>query len=204
MLADTGDSSLRLWDWFAHNVAKVATAYGSGDYAWLDRHLLPLVKAIDEQMNWEIGPYALPDDTFVLSPTVRENLPKARAAVAAAPKVPGWVFLPAKPPKVLDTLAFTIDDSKVNADEWRYRMTSYNKGEFVDIEIFLDRTTAPLAGTENTFCELVVEALLGEELRLDRVGYLKPILVGDVMAVEKASQMKYLRKHLAQVLAPIH
>jgi hypothetical protein len=53
------------------------------------------------------------------------------------------------------------------------------------------------------FCELVVEALLGEELRLERVGCLKPAVVDDVTAIEKVTQMKYLKRHLEQVLSPI-
>jgi hypothetical protein len=132
----TRDAALKLWDWFSENSGEVAARYGSEDYTWLDHELSPRVSAIAEEMNWEIGPYSLPNQTFVLSPTVRENLPKAHAAVALAPQVPGWVFLPAKPAKELLSLVFSARDSVVAADEWRYRMTSYNGGEFVDIEIF--------------------------------------------------------------------
>jgi hypothetical protein len=31
------------------------------------------------------------------------------------------------------SLTFSARDSSVNADDWRYRLIAYNKGEFVDI-----------------------------------------------------------------------
>lgn len=80
----TRDAARRLWDWFSENSGEVAARYGAEDYAWLDHELSPRVSAIAEEMNWGIGPYSLPNETFVLSPTVRENLPKAHAAVALA------------------------------------------------------------------------------------------------------------------------
>jgi hypothetical protein len=195
--------ALELWKYFSNHVTEIAAAYTSEDYDWLDRELSPLIKAIAEDMNWEIGPYNHPDKTFVLSPTIRENLSLSRAAIALAPNIRGWVFVPAKPAKDLLTLSFEADGFKVNANEWRYRMTSYNDGEFVDIELFFEQSSSPPASHEHMFCELVVEALLGEELRLDRVGYLKPTSVQDVKAVEKASAIRYLKEHIGDVLAPI-
>jgi hypothetical protein len=197
------DPALELWEYFSSHVMEIAAAYTSEDYEWLDRKLSPLIKAIAEDMNWEMGPYNYPDQTFVLSPTIRENLSLSRAAVALAPNIKGWVFVPAKPAKELLSLSFEAHGFQVNADDWRYRMTSYNDGEFVDIELFFESSSAPPAPHENMFCELVVEALLGEELRLDRVGDLKPTPVQDVKAVEKASAIRHLKEHIGDVLASI-
>jgi hypothetical protein len=197
------DPATELWKFFSGNAAEIAAAYDYGKYDWLDKKLSPLVKAIAEDMSWEFGPYHHPDQTFVLSPTIRENLPLSRAAVADAPSIPGWFFEPAKPAKDLLSLFFEAKGSSVCADEWRYRLTSYNSGEFVDIEIFYDSSTSPPAAHEDMFSELVVEAILGEELRLDRVGYLKPTLVPDVGTLESASAIRYLKEHLGKVLAPI-
>ena len=197
------DPALELWKFFSSNATKIAAAYDSENYDWLDKKISPLVKAISEDINWEFGPYHHPDNTFVLSPGVRENLPVSRAAIAQAPRIPGWFFEPAKPAKKLLSLFFEAEGSAVCADAWRYRLTSYNDGEFVDIEIFYDSSTSPPAAHEHLFCELVMEAILGEELRLDRVGCLKPTLVSDVGVVEKASEIRYLKEHLGEVLAPI-
>lgn len=197
-----GDAATELWDWFSGNSGDIALRYGAQDYAWLDQELSPRVSAIAEEMNWEIGPYALPNNAFVLSPAVRANLVKARTAVTLAPTIPGWAFLPAKPAKDLSSLIFSVGDVTVSADDWRYRITSYNRGEFVDIEIFFESSIAPPTSSAGMFCELVVEALLGEELRLDRVGYVTHAVVDDVAAIEKVTRMKYLRKHLETVLSP--
>jgi len=196
-------ATLELWEFFSRNIAKIEAAYDAGDYEWLSRQLSPLVKAIAKDMNWEFGPYHHPDRTFVLSPTIRENLPVSRAGVANAPSLPGWFFEPAKPAKDLLSLVFDAEGASICPDDWRYRLTSYNDGEFVDIEIFYESSTAPPTAHVQTFCELAVEAVLGEALRLDRVGYLKPSLVEDVSVVENASEIRYLKKHLDEVLVPV-
>ncbi len=202
MIQDT--PAHELWKFFKNHTEEIAAAYASSNYAWLDQNFSPLVKAIAEDMNWEIGPYNFPDQTFVLSPTTRENLSISRAAITLAPSIYGWVFASAKPAKQLRSLFFEARDYKVNADEWRYRMTSYNGGEFVDIELFFEPSCSPPQSHEDLFCELIVEALLGEELRLDRVGYLTPMKVPDVRAVEKASDIRYLKEHIGTVLSPMH
>lgn len=88
-----------------------------------------------------------------------------------------------------------------NADSWVFRMTSYNGGEFADLEIFFEPSAAPSLGKEATLCELVVEALVGEELRLERIGEITPVSVPDVRAIENTTAMKHLRPHLIEALS---
>ena len=133
-----------LWAWFVANSELVRKAYNCGDYTWIDEAVDPLLEKIALDMTWEMGPYCLPHDAFVLSPTTRENLAIAKRAVAHAPAIDGWRFLPAKPAKELLSLEFVVEDSSINADNWRYKLTSYNKGEFVDIEILFDLADYPL------------------------------------------------------------
>lgn len=197
------DSICDFWAWFAANSERVREAYDRGDFEWIDGAVIPRLEKIAPDITWEMGPYCHPHYAFVLSPTTRENLATTKRAVALAPTIDGWRFLPAKPAKELLSLEFVIEANSVNADTWRYRLTSYNKGEFVDIEILFDTANAPPSEDEDVFCELVVEALIGEELRLDRVGYLSPRTVDDVLAIERAAPMTHLMKHLALVLAPI-
>jgi len=197
------DPATTLWAFFSSNASKIAAAYDSKNYGWLDEKLSPLVKAISQNINWELGPYHHPDNTFVLSPGIRKNLVVTRAVIAQAPSIPGWFFEPAKPAKELLSLFFEAEGFSVCGDTWKYRLTSYNGGEFVDIEVFYDPSTSPPTTHERMFCERVIEAILGEELRLDRVGYITPTLVPDVSSVEKATDIRYLKEHLGEVLAPI-
>jgi len=52
------------------------------------------------------------------------------------------------------------------------------------------------------FCELVIEELLGEEFRLDRVGCLTPNIVHDNTTIENSTGIQQLSDHLSQVLQP--
>lgn len=200
-MSDT-DHAVQFWNWFESNATHIHDAYRARDCDWLDKQISPRVKSIADLLNWEIGPYHEPDDSFVLSPTIRENLPITRAAIAVAPRLDGWRFLPAKPPKALLSLTFSARDCTVNADDWRYRLTAYNNLEFIDIEIFVNARTELRPINEDLFCELVVEALVGEERRLERIGYLIPTVVEDNTAIENTTPIRYLKEHLEDLLDP--
>ena len=195
-----GDRVDKFWQWFAAHEQDVRTAYDSHNIDWLNAELSAKVKAIAPGTNWEIGPYALPDHALVLSPGSREQLAAVKAAIARAPRIRGWHFIACKPPKDVSSLTFELGNVSTNADSWVYRMSVYNGGEFADLEIFYEPTAAPPRGKEGTLCELVVEALVGEELRLDRIGYITPMLVPDVRAIENTTAIQHLRPHLMDVL----
>ena len=149
-----------------------------------------------DHLSWEFGPYNHPDRTFVLSPVVRENLRITRAVVAKAPNMSGWHFLDAKPPKDLKGLTFCLGEQTVRADDWQYQLVSYNQGEFVDIVLLFDD---PIAN-ESIFCELVVESLLGEERRLESVGYISASDSDADLEPASLTPIRYLNEHLDLVL----
>lgn len=190
------------WKWFEDHVGEIESAYSRGDCDWMELEISPRVDRMAEGLNWEIGPYFDPDQTFVISPGVRENLPFTRGVVERAPVLAGWRFVAAKPRKVLNSLAFVVGESSVVADDWRYRLTSYRSGEFVDIELLVDDGCELPSGEENLFGELVVESLIGEEFRLDRVGIIAITRVDNVMSEERSTSIRHLPDHLAKVLKP--
>ncbi|MCA9074620.1 MAG: hypothetical protein KDA93_06270 [Planctomycetaceae bacterium] len=196
------DAINELWSWFSSNTKEIRTAYVNGDDQWLDEQITPRVQKINEHLNWEIGPYNDPDETFVLSPTIRENIPLTHLAISAAPRCPGWHFLAAKPPKQLRSLTFSTETGETCADEWAYQLTSYNQGEFVDIEIFMEPTADLPIEQLDMFCELVVESLVGEEFRLNRIGDITARIVDAMEAVPGLTSIQYLPDHLAAVLTP--
>jgi hypothetical protein len=55
---------------------------------------------------------------------------------------------------------------------------------------------------DTLFTELVVESLIGEECRLDRIGYISPTLVTNNTLEERSTPIRHLKDHLAKVLAP--
>src|SRR6266478_5623132 len=198
-----GDRVDEFWRWFVAHDIDVREAYESLNTFWLDSELSARVKRIAKGTSWEIGPYSLPDNALVLSPGTRKELSAVKAAVARAPQISGWRFMACKPAKDLLSLTFELANVSTNADSWVYRMTSYNGGEFADLEIFFEASEAPAPGKEAALCELVVEAILGEEIRLDRIGVITPACVPNVRAIENTTAIKHLRAHLMEVLGPL-
>lgn len=189
----------QFWQWFAENHDNVSNAYNTSDYKWLAANISHRIRELGDSLNWEIGPYNFPDKTFVLSPTIRENLRLTRAAVKIAPKLSGWRFLHAKPRKELNRLVFQSRGCTVDAEGWQYQLVSYNNGEFVDLMLYINAKGFPSAH-DQLFAELVVESLVGEELRLDRVGFVQPNIIEKTEQVENATPIRYLHDHLLTVL----
>jgi hypothetical protein len=186
------------WHWFESNVDRITVAYDRSNTDWLRDNISPQVKRLGHPLNWEMGPYHAAARTFVISPTVRENLPLTRSIVASAPMLNGWHFLHAKPAKELLTLEFNANGHSINADNWHYQLTAYDGGEFVDIDLYLDGAIPD----DKMFCELVVEALLGEERRLDQVGHVTPHLADSVAVPDNLTPIRYLKEHVDDVLCP--
>jgi len=189
------------WSWFTKHESDIRSAYDEGDS---DRLVFLIAKPLQKlapDIGWEIGPYALSEYSFVLSPGERKFIELTRRIVELAPHVSGWQFFAGKPPKELLSLTFEAEDIEVCADNWSYRLTSYNKGEFVDIEVFFEKADAPPAGKESIFLELVLEALVGELVSLDRIGDVTHKCVDNISAVGGTSPMHQLKRHLDNVLA---
>lgn len=189
------------WSWFLANEARIRSAYKAGSSVGLDQLISPEVAKLSSRLGWELGPYALPKHAFVIAPKSREDLAIARQVAEAAPQLAEWAIYCGKPPKELNKLIFKIDGAEVCCDDWRYRMTAYNNGEFVDLEVFFEESTAPPDGKEDVLCELLVEALVGQAVALERIGYVEHFQVPDVGQVDRATPMRYLRPHLDDVLS---
>ena len=192
------------WSWFLANEARIRLAYDAGSPKELGQLVSPGVAKLSSRLNWELGPYALPKYAFVLAPKSREDVAIARQVVEAAPQMAQWTIYCGKPPKDLSTLTFELDGAEVCCDDWRYRMTAYNNGEFVDLEIFFEESTAPPNGKEDVLCELLVEALVGQAISLERIGCIDNSEVPDVEQVDRATPMRYLRRHLDDFLSASH
>lgn len=65
-----------------------------------------------------------------------------------------------------------------------------------------EEADSPEPADADLAAELLLEALVGEMVSLERVGDVEASCVPDVCAVERATPLRFLRKHLDQVLAP--
>src|SRR5579883_2553320 len=191
------------WIWFTAHHAEVLAAYQDEDGNRLDSLLTPAVKVIEPRLNWELGPYHHPANTLVISPAVRENLALAERIVAAAPPVPGWHFLPAKPPKDLKRLVMLlpgVDGAKVEADDWVYRLTAYNRMEFFDLDVYTD-DAGPIADDDlEQLTHHLIESLVGERYYLELIAAVHVWRYPEDRPTEKLTRLPLLGRHLAYLL----
>jgi hypothetical protein len=178
-------------------------AYDRDEFDWLDAELTARVRAIHPRLNWEMGPYHHPGRTLVVSPSIRENIDLARRVVAAAPAIPGWHFLPAKPPKELNRLGMElagVPGAAVCADRWAYRLTAYNRREFFDIEVFTDDGPAVFDRDLRLLARRLIEALVGEIVYLERFADVRVYRQWEARPAEKLTPFPLLGRHVASLL----
>lgn len=192
------------WKWFCDWHGDIAGAYGSGDTFWLATNLTEQVKRLESRLNWEMGPYHHPDNTLVISPSVRDNIELAQRVVAGAPAIEGWHFLPAKPPKVLKRLALAMESpgiagAEVCGDDWVYRLTSYNKMEFFDIEVFTDYVGPASDKHLELLTRRLIECLVGEVTYLDKFAAVRVIRGKEGRPPEKLTAFPALGRHVAHL-----
>jgi hypothetical protein len=191
------------WDWFIQHHPDVEHAYTVSDAGWLESNLTPRLQRIQSELVWELGPYHDPDYTLVISPAVRESLSLTERIIAAAPDIPKWRFLPAKPPKELTSLVMELPDIKnsgVCADKWLYRLTQYNDREFFDIEVFTDAPPTIKDDHLEVLTHRLIESLVGEEIYLDRIGAITIYRPADPRSRERTTKLPFLYKHMCELI----
>jgi len=191
------------WKWFKAFRREVENAYSSGDTSWLDSELTNRVRAIEPNLNWEIGPYFDPEFTLVISPSIRQNIGLAKAIIHTAPQIAGWHFLAAKPPKRMTRLVAELpfrSDAEICGDEWCYRLTSYNNGEFFDIEIFTDVPSSIQKDDLFMLTHRLIEALVGEIVYLERIGAVTVYRPTDSRSLENTTSLRFLHEHLTGLI----
>jgi hypothetical protein len=193
------------WRWFVDWHLDVAEAYAADDMHWLAANLTERVQRIEPRLNWEIGPYRHPDNTLVISPSVRDNIELARNIAAAAPELPGWHILPAKPPKELTSLAMELPGSPgavICGDDWSYQLVGYDRMSFFDIEVFTDVSALDGAVSDRDLRLLthrLIESLVGEVLYLERIADVT-IQRSGVHPAKKTTSLGLLGKHLRHLV----
>ncbi|TFZ06344.1 hypothetical protein EZ313_06775 [Ramlibacter henchirensis] len=191
------------WEWFQEHEPEIRHAYLQADTSHLDDLLSLRVANATSGAGWEIGPYALPSHAFVFSPGNADRISACRELVDAAPDIPTWRFFHAKPAKDLTSLRIEVGAHEICAERWYYRLTSYRAGEFVDVELLFEEADSPSPADAVLAGELLLEALLGELVFLQRVGRIEPNCVPSLAKLDRATPLRYLRRHLDSILKPL-
>jgi hypothetical protein len=126
----TGKRISDFWTWFsisAQEIREELTTSGIESRAGASiGELDKRVRQISPDLRWEIGPF-LDDTTFLaISPNgSKDNLRLTRKVAEAAPAIPGWRFLPAKPPKNDKRFGFDFGGVRIDTSKWHYTLVRW-------------------------------------------------------------------------------
>jgi hypothetical protein len=93
-----------------------------------------------------------------------------------------------------------IPAAEVCGDEWVYRLASYNKMEFFDIEVFTDYV-GPMGDDHlNLLTRRLIECLVGEIIYLDKFAAVKVIRGTEARPTEQLTAFPALGRHVTHLL----
>ncbi len=169
------------FEWLKENIAALATSRD------IQIAMTKKIKSLHPDLHWEVGPFSKEEKFFAFSPNLDFNLlPITYMLADKAPKISGWKFLSAKPKKNWKNRVITLRANgsvkKINCDNWRYYLTSFND-EFFDVNIVPDKNLDLTAEELEYVADLFVEFELGEELyieAIDRVNIIEVVPNPDV------------------------
>lgn len=188
------------WDFFVRSAPFLERNFLDQEmHDELDRRIATLGPLL-----WELGPGTAAPMALVISPGGDADwLPVTLQIVTAAPSVPGWEFLPAKPPKVWD-LQFELRDEEsvlanIDARSWRYVLLAYD-----DLVFDLTIEAANAFGLDEDLrlaaVDVVLDGLLGEARRLQHIGTVDVVKDLGPDLEEGAGEIEDLKPHLDQLV----
>lgn len=194
------DKILAFWSWFASTADELASQF---DNEVLLEQLDGKVSEMGE-LAWEIGPGLVYDNALAVSPDGNRGLlPVTKKIVAAAPVIPRWEFHPARPPR-REAFEFSIGSSHeaetaIDAHGWRYVLFRYPDSRF---ELILEQSNLSRLAEEDRYTAAIVfvDALLGEEQRLEYIDSIDLCLGLSSANSKRASPVTVLAAHLNQLL----
>lgn len=193
----TRDKIEEFWEWFI-NSEKLIIEIINDDFhegrKSLSRNMDNFILQFG-MFTWEMGPSG--DHYYLtISPNGNEELLEvSKEIVAYAPALKQWKFYAAKPKKEWDLRFKVFDDfmtpHEVDASSWRYFL---NRNALEKIEItILAKNISHLDGeTKLTAADLVVTSLLGEDFKIQNVGFIKVLDKFDSIQSAKTSSIHEL------------
>jgi len=173
------------WKWFATISPRLAAS--DTDPTLLDA-LSKRVALLGEDLHWEFGPGRTEEHAFVISPDGDKRwLATTRYIVERAPVLAGWQFHPAKPPKQWD-LKVSIEGIAYDANPWRYVLYAFPDDTY---DIVVEQNN--VADLRPLAANIVVDGLLGEDVRLEIIG---DIDVVDALDDQEGISIEHLAAHV--------
>jgi len=183
------------WAWFAG----ARTTFGERfENAAAIEELAGRIAALG-RFSWEMGPgLKNPYNTLlVISPGGdRDLLPPAREIVAQAPAIPGWEFVPARPPKQWDLRASLEYDGVgslfLDARSWKVTLLKGPDGLF-EIVICAPELAYYDEAVRQVAAGIILDGELGEEARLVHIRGIRVVTELDERQAEEAGLLSDLK-----------
>jgi hypothetical protein len=183
------DNVTSFWAWFEKHREELAAVE-------MEPELLEELDTRVRRMgtfDWEVGPGRKQACFFALSPAGEiEALAQTRRVIEQAPKLPGWEFYPAKPPRQW-SLEFEIDrdgqDIGIDGRDWELVAYRFKDGRF---DVLLKPPDGSDLSDEEAelAARVIVDGELGEAVALELVGDVKTVRRWDEKAAQAARKLE--------------
>lgn len=187
------------WKWFLEHQDNIIEVNSK------DSFVKELDKKVKELGNysWEIGPGKKNSLAFTISPGGdKELLEKTKKIIGFAPNISGWEFYSSIQIKEWSNFFTTfINGKKIGVDisKWKYVLYQFEDGTY-DIAIKPIPFKKALEDSISELSEMIVDSLIGEEKRIEKIVNLDIVPEFDSEIIHNASKLINLNSHL-QVIA---
>lgn len=191
----------RFWEWFSSAAERIDR----------DPSNQSVIRDVDDHVSalgpfsWEIGPGVAKKWFFCLSPNRdAELLDAAKRITAAAPKIEGWEFYSAKPPKQWNhqfSMVYKGRQLSIDASDWKYVLHQYPDG-LLDITMYVKKIPSVPDDVLPLVADIVAEGVLGEELMMNSVNDVEAIAEAAVDVSPSAGPIRDLLAHVRELCEP--
>lgn len=195
-MEDHQDQVIEFWRWFQTIANDLAANFENERLvAELDARVSQLGDVL-----WEIGPGKAEENALIITPDgSRDWVPVTQHIVALAPRVAGWEFHSARPPRDWD-MQFSIEGADgthldIDARPWRYVLFKYPDNTF---DIVIEERNLHSVSDDDRYAAAVVvlDGALGEKRRLALLGGIEAVETLSVECAHKANPIHHLAQHL--------
>ncbi|HEX7844218.1 MAG TPA: hypothetical protein VF476_00375 [Chitinophagaceae bacterium] len=195
------DNFTTFWHWFQHSKFLFEKLEISQDS----------INLIDKQITtlgdfaWEIGPGKNKEYSLTLSPGGDKSLLSlTKSIVSKAPVIDNWEFHYAKPIKEWENyfeVFFKNEKISIDISKWQYVLFR-NKDNAFDIDVRVSDVPVILQGEAEEMhgiVEMVVESIIGEEARLEKIDRLEIVKEFDNKSKKGITAIPNLLNHIQKL-----
>lgn len=187
------------WRWFETIANELASNCEN------ERLLAELDKRVSQlgDVLWEIGPGKADENSLTITPDGSKDwLPVTQHIVKQAPRISGWEFQSARPPRHWN-MQFSINGAgdthlDIDARPWRYVLFKYPDNTF---DIVLEQNNLQSASDDDRYTAAVIllDGTVGERRWLALLGGIEAVETLSTEHSRKANPMHHLAQHLDSV-----